>query len=98
MVPKPCAGVILLFPCTDNIYKLRARQKQLLLQNPDSPAQTAAYHVQQIAEFGNAWYVAGKGAFFSVLRRTMNISLYISQFFLFLVPHPTAVRLPRYMP
>lgn len=54
MVPEPCAGVILLFPCTDNIYEVRRKQKTRLLRNPPSPAAKAAYHVQQVAEFGNA--------------------------------------------
>ncbi|CAB9498785.1 terminal hydrolase isozyme L3 [Seminavis robusta] len=54
MVPEPCAGVILLFPCTENIYKVRKQEKQKLLHNPPTPATQKAYHVQQIAEFGNA--------------------------------------------
>jgi ubiquitin carboxyl-terminal hydrolase L3 len=54
MVPEPCAGVILLFPCTDKIYEVRRKQKAYLLQNPPSPATTLAYHVRQVAEFGNA--------------------------------------------
>lgn len=54
MIPEPCAGVILLFPCTDNIFEVRREQKQRLLRDAESPATQIAYHVQQVAEFGNA--------------------------------------------
>jgi len=54
MVPSPCAGVILLFPCTDKMFDVRQAQKQRLLAQAPSPATNAAYHVKQVAEFGNA--------------------------------------------
>jgi ubiquitin carboxyl-terminal hydrolase L3 len=54
MIPEPCAGVILLFPCTDSIYQVRRAEKERLLRTPPSPATHKAYHVQQVAEFGNA--------------------------------------------
>ena len=54
MVPEPCAGVILLFPCSDKIYEKRAALKARLLQDDASPAAEKAYHVKQVAEFGNA--------------------------------------------
>jgi ubiquitin carboxyl-terminal hydrolase L3 len=54
MIPEPCAGVILLFPCTENIYQIRRAEKERLLGTPPSPATRKAYHVQQVAEFGNA--------------------------------------------
>ena len=54
MVPEPCAGVILLFPCTEKIYQVRREQKEKLQRDPPSPATQSAYHVKQVAEFGNA--------------------------------------------
>jgi ubiquitin carboxyl-terminal hydrolase L3 len=54
MVPEPCAGVILLFPCTQRLYAVRRQEKERLLQNPPSTATQTAYHVKQVAEFGNA--------------------------------------------
>ena len=54
MVPAPCAGVILLFPCTNKIYEIRRLQKERLLRDPPTAATRAAYHVKQVAEFGNA--------------------------------------------
>ena len=54
MIPEPCAGVILLFPCTENIYQARRAEKERILANPTSPATQKAYHVKQVAEFGNA--------------------------------------------
>jgi ubiquitin carboxyl-terminal hydrolase L3 len=54
MIPEPCAGVILLFPCTENIYRIRRAEKERLLRTPPSLATEKAYHVQQVSEFGNA--------------------------------------------
>lgn len=54
MIPEPCAGVILLFPCTENIYQARRAEKERILGTPPSPATLKAYHVKQVAEFGNA--------------------------------------------
>ena len=56
-IPKPVAAVILLFPCTDNIYAARALQKKSLLQAQASglsPAAKSALHVEQVKSFGNA--------------------------------------------
>lgn len=54
MVPEPCAGVILLFPCSDKIYEQRAAQKARLVQEGATAAAAKAYHVAQVPEFGNA--------------------------------------------
>lgn len=54
MIPEPCAGVILLFPCSDNIYEVRRKEKARLLRHGPTPAARKAYHVSQVAEFGNA--------------------------------------------
>lgn len=54
MVPEPCAGVILLFPCTETIYQARGVQKRQLLRDSPSLATRNAYHVTQVAGFGNA--------------------------------------------
>lgn len=55
VTPRPVAAVILLFPCTDKIYAERAREKrQLQAHALSSPACASAYHVEQVASFGNA--------------------------------------------
>lgn len=58
MIPTPCAGVILLFPCTEPIFAERKIQQRQLLHlkksSTISSASKKAYHVHQVAEFGNA--------------------------------------------
>lgn len=57
-VPKPVAAVILLFPTTDNIYDGRAKEKVALKSRMRegrlSPEARKAYHLEQVASFGNA--------------------------------------------
>ena len=58
LIPRPVAAVILLFPCTETMYAARAAQKKkLLLATTTSsltPAAKNAFHVMQVASFGNA--------------------------------------------
>ena len=55
MTPRPVAAVILLFPCSEKIYAERAREKrQLQAHASASQACASAYHVKQVASFGNA--------------------------------------------
>jgi len=53
MLPKPCAAVILLFPCTENMYEARAREEEIARTQgrADMPN---AFFLKQHAEFGNA--------------------------------------------
>lgn len=53
-IPRPVAAVILLFPCTDTIYAARAAQKKKLSLASLTPAAKSAFHVMQVASFGNA--------------------------------------------
>ena len=57
-IPRPVVAVVLLFPCTEKIYGVRAVQKKNLLQVQASgnlgPAAKSALHIEQVASFGNA--------------------------------------------
>ena len=60
MTPRPCCAVILLFPCSEKIYQARAAEARklsaaaALQQSYFSPAAKKAFHIQQVASFGNA--------------------------------------------
>ena len=54
MTPQPVAAVILLFPCSENIYKQRAKEDRALRETRPSEAAASAYHLEQVASFGNA--------------------------------------------
>lgn len=58
LVPRPVAAVILLFPTTEKIYAARAEEKKRLLADIKggdvSEVVRGAYHVEQVASFGNA--------------------------------------------
>ena len=57
MMPRPVAAVILLFPCTDRIYAERAEEARRLKAAAAAGgpgAVSAAYHLEQVASFGNA--------------------------------------------
>jgi ubiquitin carboxyl-terminal hydrolase L3 len=59
MTPKPVAAVILLFPCTRAIYAERAKEKartqaEAKAAGGISEAARAAFHLEQVASFGNA--------------------------------------------
>lgn len=54
MVPQPCAAVILLFPCTDAIYTARWHEAEKIRATGAGAAVTPAFHLTQVAEFGNA--------------------------------------------
>ena len=58
MTPRPVAGAILLFPCTERIYAERAVEARLIAAANAagrlSAVCAAAYHIEQVASFGNA--------------------------------------------
>ena len=54
MIPRPVAAVILLFPCTEKIYAERAAEKRRLQMTGPSEACDSAFHLRQVASFGNA--------------------------------------------
>eukprot|EP01048_Picozoa_sp_COSAG05_P021129 COSAG05_NODE_3794_length_1834_cov_1.688761_1_plen_262_part_00 len=58
MIPGAVAAVIVLFPCTERIYAARAVEERALraeqTRNGVSEAAAAAYHLEQVASFGNA--------------------------------------------
>ena len=55
MVSRPCAAVIMLFPCTERIYAARRiEDRALRAQQRLTEASTLAYHLEQVASFGNA--------------------------------------------
>ena len=54
MTPRPVAAVILLFPCTERIYMERADEERWLQTQVQSEASSRAYHLEQVASFGNA--------------------------------------------
>ena len=58
MIPGPVAAVIVLFPCTERIYAARAAEDRALraqqARDGVSAAAAAAYHLEQVASFGNA--------------------------------------------
>jgi hypothetical protein len=54
MVPQPCAGVVLLFPCTDGIYSDRAVERSQLLESGPTDAAAGSFHITQVVGFGNA--------------------------------------------
>mmetsp|Transcript_17779 Transcript_17779/g.43099 ORF Transcript_17779/g.43099 Transcript_17779/m.43099 type:complete len:285 (+) Transcript_17779:75-929(+) len=59
MVARPVAAVIFLFPCTENIYAARAAEERaerakVAAHGGLSEVAASAYHVEQVASFGNA--------------------------------------------
>jgi ubiquitin carboxyl-terminal hydrolase L3 len=54
LIPQPVAAAILLFPCSQNIYKFRRDEACALSGVAPSAAARATFHVEQHAAFGNA--------------------------------------------
>lgn len=54
LVPSPCIAVILLFPCSSNIYQERARQNRYYNFKDNSEWIKNCFFLRQHAEFGNA--------------------------------------------
>ena len=55
MVPRPCAAVILLFPCTEPIYEARRIEAaDMRAQRQRGVVTPASFFLLQHAEFGNA--------------------------------------------
>eukprot|EP00929_Paragymnodinium_shiwhaense_P042158 TRINITY_DN21867_c0_g3_i1.p1 TRINITY_DN21867_c0_g3~~TRINITY_DN21867_c0_g3_i1.p1 ORF type:complete len:320 (+),score=26.45 TRINITY_DN21867_c0_g3_i1:112-1071(+) len=61
-LPRPCAGLIFLFPCTRNIYAARQEERDQLMQKLSGKDMSGAaarikrdaFHITQVASFGNA--------------------------------------------
>ncbi len=54
IVPQPAAAAILLFPCSEAIYRFRRGEERALSGVDPSAAARATFHVEQHAAFGNA--------------------------------------------